>query len=225
MSKKRLAIVACAAMIGLSAPVAVLASGAESLSPKDQHFINEAWDINTTEVRLGNTVEKKATEEAVKSFGKRMIADHTKLNHELTKLAGTEDAKVPNSLDKQDENLIANLSRLNGSDFDKRYISAMIQGHTQAVAMFETEAKCETPVGKWAAEALPTIKAHLALAEKTGKEIGVEMPGATAMDMAAPSKAETTAVGVQPAAKSAQPAASTPASGSSAHHWWQFWNW
>ena len=181
MFRNRIPVVACAALIGLSVPAAVLASSAESISPQDQHFVSQAWDINTTEVRLGNTVEQKASEESVKSFGKQMIADHTKLNHELTKLAGTDHAVLPKSLDKQDEDLIDKLSKLSGSDFDKQYISTMIQGHTEAVAAFETESKShpQTAVSKWAAESLPTLKRDLAMAEKTGKEISVQMPGAT----------------------------------------------
>jgi putative membrane protein len=220
MFRNRFSTVACAAVIALSAPAVVLAGSAESISPQDQHFVNQAWDINTTEIRLGNTVETKATESSVKSFGKRMIADHTKLNHSLAKLADDEHATLPKSLDKSDEDLIANLSKLSGSDFDKHYISAMIHGHTEAVAAFETEAKEDphTAVSKWAAESLPTIKTHLALAEKTGKEIGVEAPISVPMVHSTAPKAQTNAA---PAQSTKAAALST----SSAHHWWQFWNW
>ena len=130
------------------------------LSEQDQKFINDAWNINSTEILLGTDAQQKAANADVKAFAKTMVTDHTKLNQELTSLAGEHGAALPKDLTKDNQQLIDRLSRLSGTDFDKQYMSAMISGHEQAVTAFEERAKekAQTPVDKWASQALPTLQ-------------------------------------------------------------------
>jgi putative membrane protein len=179
---------AVAASILVSAP-ALFAAGpanqtpapkAAALSQQDQNFVSQAWIINETEIRLGNDAQQKATNADVKTFGKTMVADHTKLQQELTVLAAKDAAAFPKAIDKANQELVDRLGKLSGSDFDKQYMTAMISGHEEAVAAFEKEAKdkAQTAVDKWAAEAQSMLEHHLEMARKTGKEVGAADQGA-----------------------------------------------
>lgn len=172
-------VVAFAAVLCWSAAGA-LAAPAQSLSRQDQRFLDQAWNINTTEIHLGHLAEQRATNADVKAFGKRMVADHSKLNQEVMSLAQQHDFTLPKALSRSNQALIEKLSKLSGSDFDKQYMTSMIEGHEHAVAAFEKESKdrAQTSVDQWAGHALPTLREHLQLAEKTGKEIGVSVPTA-----------------------------------------------
>lgn len=155
------------------------AAKAASVSQRDQDFINQAWNINSTEIRLGNDAQQKASNADVKAFGKMIVTDHMKLEQELTSLAAEHGAMLPKAIDKSNQELIDRLAKLSGSDFDKQFMTAMISGHEQAVAAFETESKdkAQTPVDKWAAASLATLQHHLDMARKTGKEVGATDQG------------------------------------------------
>jgi len=51
--------------------------------PTGKAFLDKAAEINLGEVELGKLAEQKGNNEAVKDFGKRMIEDHTRAEHEL----------------------------------------------------------------------------------------------------------------------------------------------
>jgi Predicted outer membrane protein len=65
--------------------VAEDATGAKSssLSVKDKTFMKKAAKGGTMEVAMGNLAEQNGQSEDVKSFGKRMVTDHSKANDEL----------------------------------------------------------------------------------------------------------------------------------------------
>jgi len=174
-----------AAVAAISLSCSAFAAG-PALSQHDQNFIDRAWNINTTEIRLGDIAQQRPTNADVKAFGKRMVTDHTKLNQELTSLAKEHGAVLPQALNQKHQELIDKLSKLSGSDFDKQYMTAMIEGHQNAVAAFEKESKnaAQSAVDKWAGQATPTLNEHLQLAQKTGKEVGASVPEGTAIPAA-----------------------------------------
>lgn len=168
-----------AAPAGHAPANAVAAAKAAPLSQQDQEFLEQAWNINSTEVRLGTDAQQKATNAAVKTFGKMLATDHANLQQELTAFAAEHGAALPKAIDKTDQQLIDRLDKLSGSDFDRQYMTAMISGHEQAVAAFEKESKdtAQTAMDKWAGATLPTLQRHLDAARKTGKEVGATDPG------------------------------------------------
>ncbi|HEX5245053.1 MAG TPA: DUF4142 domain-containing protein [Tepidisphaeraceae bacterium] len=177
MRSKHLSLLASVAVTAL-ASAAFAGTSPQQISKQDQQFLDRAWNVNTTEIRLGDVAEHKGTNADVKAFGQRMVADHTKLNKELTTLAKQYDAVLPKALNTHHQQLVDKLSKMSGSDFDKEYMTDMIGGHEKAVAAFQKESQdhAQTAVDKWAGQALPTLKDHLQLAEKTGKEVGASMP-------------------------------------------------
>lgn len=53
----------------------------------DQQFVTEAAEGGMLEVKLGELASQKGVSQEVKTFGKTMVTDHTKVNEELKALA------------------------------------------------------------------------------------------------------------------------------------------
>ena len=140
----------------------------------DQTFIKEAAAGGMAEVELGNLAEQKANSPEVKSFGKRMVDDHSKANDELKTLAQSKNVPLPTSLDATDQRLKDRLEKLSGPAFDRAYMQAMVRDHKKDVNEFRRESTSATDpdVKRFAAKTLPTLEDHLKLAQDTGRAVG-----------------------------------------------------
>jgi putative membrane protein len=134
----------------------------------DASFIKKAANINMTEVQLGKIAQEKGLVADVKSFGERMVKDHSKLNDDLKTAATAMKVKMPAKVNAKHQALIDKLSKLSGAEFDKTYANDMVEGHENAVKQFEkAQAKVTQPdLKKYIDEALPILKEHLDLAKK-----------------------------------------------------------
>jgi len=132
------------------------------MSQKDVNFIQKAAGGGAQEVENGKMAEKQAKSAEVKSIAARIVADHTQLNKELTALA-TRKGVTFNTSGVRAQNL-------GSGDFDRLYVTWLEQVHRADIAAFETAAKSadDKELKAWAAKALPTLKQHLAMAQKRG---------------------------------------------------------
>ena len=65
------------------------------------------------------------------------------------------------------------MGKLTGADFDKKYINAIVDGHEAAVSSYKDAYKNLSPgdTKTFAAETLPKIQDHLAMAKKVQDRI------------------------------------------------------
>jgi putative membrane protein len=160
----------CAALLLFAGQTCCVAKGKKASGEAgfDASFVKKAANINMTEVQLGKIAQEQGQAAGVKSFGKRMVKDHSKLNDELKTAASAAKVKVPAKINAKHQALIDKLSKLNGAEFDKTYADDMTDGHEKAVKLFEkAQAKVTQPdLKKYIDDALPILKEHLELAKK-----------------------------------------------------------
>ena len=144
-----------------------------SLSSGDRKFVQEAAIGGLAEVEMGNLAQQKASSDAVKQFGQRMVTDHSKANDELKQVASSKGIEVPASLDHKHQKDMEKLSKKTGADFDKAYMSHMVDDHKKDVADFRKESKSgkDADVKGFAAKTLPTLEDHLKLAQTTNDAV------------------------------------------------------
>jgi putative membrane protein len=132
------------------------------MSQKDVNFIQKAAGSGAQEVENGKMAEKQAKSAEVKSIAARIVADHTRLNKELTALANRKGVNFNTSG--------VRAQNLGTGDFDRLYVTWLEQVHRADIAAFEAAAKSadDSELKAWAAKALPTLKQHLAMAQKRG---------------------------------------------------------
>jgi putative membrane protein len=150
------ALSAAAAAFLLSA-VALGAAGAA-----DQDFVKKAYSINRAEIDLGHMAEQKGTAPEVKSFGARMVADHTKALDDLKAAAHKDGVATPTAVLPAQKQLEGQLSQLTGKPFDDAYMKHMITGHGAAIDVFTQEiAKGTSPsLRAYAEQSLPMLESH-----------------------------------------------------------------
>lgn len=139
----------------------------------DAVFVQLADQIDMAEVKIGAVAEKQAANGAVKSFGARMVKDHSRMNEDLRMVANKKGIELAEHLDAKHQALLDQLSALKGAEFDQLYTKDMVAGHEKAIAEFENEAKTgKAPeVKAWAEKWLPTLREHLAAAQAAVKDV------------------------------------------------------
>jgi putative membrane protein len=132
-----------------------------TIDPADTSFVSKAAMGGQAEVDLGNMANSQGASDRVKQFGNMMINDHTKVNNELRGLAGN--IPMTSNMPKDMQATKDHLSKLNGSAFDKAYMTHMVSDHRKDIALFEKASKdAKTAAIKdFAARTLPTLKTHL----------------------------------------------------------------
>jgi len=100
-------------------------------------FINQMTIANLAEVQLGKLASERASNADVKSYGQMMVKDHTQANQDLAQVAAQMKVKPTKSLDQKHKDLAAKLSKLQGAEFDREYMNAMVQGHQEVAGQLE----------------------------------------------------------------------------------------
>lgn len=154
-------ITAALSVAGVAAAQDTPAGKSSSLSAKDKMFIKKAAKGGMMEVAMGKLADEKGQSDDVKSFGKRMVADHGKANDELKKIAAQKNAKLPTK-----EPTV-------GWTSDKAYMDAMVKDHEKDLAEFQEEAKSgsDPDVKKFADDTAKMVQEHLDLAKQTQSKL------------------------------------------------------
>lgn len=144
---------------------ATAGSGKASLSSQDRDFMKKAAEGGMKEVEMGRMAEQQGKSADVKAFGKRMVTDHSKANSELMAIAAKKGVKLSNAAPK--------MPKMNGGNFDKDYMAAMVKDHEQDLAEFQREASSggDADVKAFAAKTSKVIEKHLALAKSTDAKL------------------------------------------------------
>lgn len=160
------------------------------VSTSDKNWVNDQLAGGMAEVELAKVAKDHAASADVKQFAQMMIDDHTKAGDQLKQVAAnysisTNDAKI----DDKHQSLMDKLSKLNGRDFDKEYMSAMVDDHESDVRELRSRVdenrsvsdrvtgknpenpatvkpekadnRADASLNEWAANTLPTVEHHL----------------------------------------------------------------
>jgi putative membrane protein len=159
------------------------------VSASDRNFVNDILSDGMAEVELARMAKDHAANADVKQFAQMMIDDHSKAGDQLKQIASTNSIPQDAKIDEKHKNLMDKLAKLRGMEFDKTYMSAMVDDHEDAVREIRTRVdedrslkdrltgknpespaatrpepsddKVKISVNQWAADALPTIERHL----------------------------------------------------------------
>jgi putative membrane protein len=159
------------------------------VSNGDKNFINDQLSGGMAEVELAKVAKDHAASADVKRFAQMMIDDHTQAGDQLKQVASSHAVPMDVKIDGKHQNLMEKLSKLNGSDFDKEYMSAMVDDHQDAVRDLrsrvdenrsasdrltgknpenaaavkpeQSDNRVTMSINEWAANTLPTVERHL----------------------------------------------------------------
>ena len=95
-----------------------------------REFINTMAVAGMAEVQLGKLAAERSQDPDVKAFGQMMVKDHTEANDEL-KQASPAGVQLPTQLDEKHRELADRLTKLQGEEFDREFMKAMVEGHEE----------------------------------------------------------------------------------------------
>jgi len=147
-----------------------------TMDPSEDHdFAVEAASGGMSEVKLGHLALQKGNSNAVKSFGEKMITDHTKASDDLRQIAGEESIQLPEDMPKKEQALYDRLSKLQGMQFDRAYVQSVVKDHKKDVSAFEKETSSgsDPKLKDFANRTLPTLKDHLREAKEIEHAVSV----------------------------------------------------
>ena len=153
--------IAALSMAGVAAAQDAAAGKTSSLSAKDKLFIKKAAKGGVMEVAMGKLAEQNGQSGDVKSFGKRMITDHSKANDELKSIAAQKNVKLP-----------AKEPTVKWSS-DKAYMDMMVKDHEKDLAEFQEEANSgsDPDLKKFADDTAKMVQEHLNIAKETQSKL------------------------------------------------------
>jgi putative membrane protein len=139
----------------------------------DQAFAKDAARVGLAEIKLGKLAGDNGSSEAVKAFGTRMVAEHTKAGDKLKDAAEQEHINLPTDLAAKDQATYDRLSKLRGADFDRAYAQNMVKDHQQDLHDFQREANSgnDAVIKAFATDTVPMIQQDLDQAKEMLKTV------------------------------------------------------
>jgi len=127
-------------------------------------FMVKAASGGMMEVALGKMAATQASNAEVKDFGQMMVTDHTKANAEMKALAATKNVTLPDVIGEEQQKHIDKLSKLKGAEFDREYMSLMVDDHEEDIDHFKKAANdndYDADVKALASKTVPVLEKHL----------------------------------------------------------------
>jgi putative membrane protein len=151
-------------------------AGADTM-PVDSAFLRHALSGNIKEVRLGELAQRQGENESVKDFGRRMVETHRQAYRETREIAESREAGYLDEMMPEDEAAIDRFRNLDGEAFDSAYIRLMVEDHAKEVALYRNQVQAgnDTEIRRYALATLPTLRDHFELAQRTAREVGVQV--------------------------------------------------
>jgi putative membrane protein len=139
------------------------APAADAANTVDVIFMQQMAMGGRAEVDLGNLAVDRSDVAGIDGFGKQMVRDHGAANKELTSVARTAEIELPQTLDAEHTAALAELSKLRGADFDRRYAESQVKDHQKAVQLLihEIGSGQHSAVRDFATRTLPSVTQHL----------------------------------------------------------------
>lgn len=158
-------------MTSIAQPVHALEG---ALSPAGKSFIRDAASVGMMEVRLGRVAQDNGYLQEVKSFGERMVLEHSQASQQLNAIAAQRNLILPVQLERKHILMLARLSKLAGIEFDRKYMQTMVKNHLNSIALFKKALKKvqDPDLRAWTVATLPVLQQHLQMAQEVVQKLG-----------------------------------------------------
>lgn len=134
-----------------------------SMGLADTTFTSQAAISGMAEVELGKLAMEKATNAKIKDFAAMMVKDHSKANEELKTIAQSKNIALPAMLDAEHQSKMEELKAKTGTEFDKAYAKAMVEGHQKTLNLMNQGSSelTDNELKAFATKTAPVVKHHL----------------------------------------------------------------
>ncbi|MFG3281375.1 DUF4142 domain-containing protein [Streptomyces sp. NPDC048111] len=161
------ATAAAAMVLTLTGTTAAFAAASPSATA-DAVFLQAIHQANLAEIAAGKDARSHATSTCVKQVADVLVRDHTTLDSKGAVLAKSKSITLAKEPTSAQQRQLSSLKPMNGTAaYDKAWLKAMSEGHTQALQLIDKELKSgkDTQIKAAAKAARPIVAAHLKMVE------------------------------------------------------------
>lgn len=139
----------------------------QQLAPQDRQWLVYAAHDNQGEIQICILAEKRAQSLAVRAFARLMVDDHVQIESEMAALKPAEARLLPNDVGEDAQKTLNKLQPLQGAEFDREFIKAQIEDHSNDLRKFgdELSSTKDPDIRRFAAVTRPVLQQHLQLAK------------------------------------------------------------
>jgi putative membrane protein len=145
----------------------------------DRLFLLKAMQGNLAEVATGRLALRKARNPQVRMLAQHLIAEHSRANVDLMRVAAANQVPLPRFLGAMHAATNDHLSRLSGDRFDQMFMAAQMEAHENSINLYQQEIAMGTvPEARtYASTYLSAILNHTAMIYSVAR--AVNAPGVT----------------------------------------------
>lgn len=152
-------------LVGTIVAVVLAAASANAQEDETQDFVQEATVSNDFEIASSRLALERTQSAAVRQFAEHMIEDHGKAAEQLKAAVDKTELGVgmPDTLDDKHAEMMQELGKAQGTEFDRKYVGMQVAAHQNAVELFEDYIDADdasAPVQQFAKQTLPVLKEH-----------------------------------------------------------------
>jgi putative membrane protein len=138
-------------------------------------LLNKANAMNYEEIQLAKLVrDKDGDNQAMMTFAKTLEGDH-KANEDAVSALSREKNIALNGTPASIDQKYKRMKNLNGSKFNRAFLSDAVKDHSQALAFFkdsEAQFRHDPQVYRYIEETIPVLRAHLQIAQSLDHGVG-----------------------------------------------------
>ena len=144
-------------------PVVDTARGMNVVNESDERFLKERAAAILFEVETAQLALQKTNNQSLKKLSNQIIEDRLVIIEELKKLSSLKNVTLPTVSGNQRSTELEDLQKLNATEFDKKYLSFIVEFLEEDIRKFEKAANnANSPEIKvFASKSLPIMRTHL----------------------------------------------------------------
>jgi putative membrane protein len=136
-------------------------------------FLVKWYELGMYELQLSQLAASNGLDADVKNLAATLVKDHRDINTNIQSIASNNNFVLPTNLNIDHQRTLQDITKLNGADFDKKYINTIINAHEESVDSYKDAYKnlAAGDTKNFAGQALPALEDHLSMAKKVAKRI------------------------------------------------------
>lgn len=129
----------------------------------DASFAAKVAAGGMTEIALSKIAAQQATTQKIKDFANMMVTDHSAAGDKLSAIARAKGIALPPGPDTVHKNMISDIAKKTGKDFDKAYVNQMVKDHQFTLDMLKSGEKTvkDTSLKAFVTGTIPVVQKHL----------------------------------------------------------------
>jgi len=159
---------------------------AEDAKMTDERLVTILHDTNKEEIQAGRLAQQQGSSADIKSYGEKLVTDHTKADEQVMAAASKAGVKPnPSSLTAHDKEMMQTdkkkmdqMKRLSGSQFDAAFAQEMSRDHDHMISMLrDARQHVSPPIQELVQQTIPVLEQHKDLADKASKSADQKTQG------------------------------------------------